>query len=139
MSPPKIPAKSPSKTTEKTPTNTLTITPPKSLAITPLESADGHNKIIRKRIHLGGNCSYVKKRSTDHFEIRKKGEDTKIKRKKERERREEERKKIDSPVLLSTLSLKLRSKEHLERRLSFLKNNHKYDLQGLNFHMDLEV
>jgi len=50
--------------------------------------------------------------------------DTKKKRKKERESREEE--KIDSPVLLSTLSLK--PKELLERRLSFLKNTHRYDL-----------
>jgi len=52
--------------------------------------------------------------------------DTKKKRKRERESREEE--KIDSPVLLSTLSLKLRSNELLERRLSFLKNTHRYDL-----------
>ena len=51
--------------------------------------------------------------------------------KKERERRKrkgkyvknrEKREKIDYPVLLSTLSLKLRSKKLLERRLSFLKN-----------------
>jgi len=52
--------------------------------------------------------------------------DTKKKRIKERENREEE--KIDSLVLLYTLSFKLRSNEHLERRLSFLKNNHRYDL-----------
>jgi len=52
--------------------------------------------------------------------------ETKKKNKKERERREEE--KIDSSVLLSTPSLKLRSKELLERRLSFLKNIHMYDL-----------
>jgi len=52
--------------------------------------------------------------------------DTKKKRKKEIESREEE--KIDSPLLLFILSLKLRSKEFLERRLSFLKNTHRYDL-----------
>jgi len=50
----------------------------------------------------------------------------KKKRKKERESREVE--KIDSLVLLSTLSLKLRNKELLEKRLSFLKNTHRYDL-----------
>jgi len=38
--------------------------------------------------------------------------ETKKKRRKERKSREEE--KIDSPVLLSTFSLKLRSKELLE-------------------------
>jgi len=78
------------------------------------------NKIIKKEIHLSGNCSYIKK------ELLITLRDTRKKRKKEREIREEE--KIDSPVLLSTLSLKLRSEKLLERRLSFLKNTYKYDL-----------
>jgi len=47
--------------------------------------------------------------------------------KKKRKKREKVE-KIDSPVLLSTLSLKLRSNKLLERRLSFLKNVHRYDL-----------
>jgi len=69
---------------------------------------------------LSDNCSYLKK------ELLITLRDTKKRRKKERKSREEE--KIDSSVLLSTLSLKLRSNELLKSRLSFLKNTHTYDL-----------
>jgi len=50
-------------------------------------------------------------------------------KKKEREKKLSRRKeKIDPPILLSALSLKLRSKKHLERRLLFLENQYRYDL-----------
>ena len=40
----------------------------------------------------------------------------------------EKKEKIYPPILLFTFSLKLRSKEHLEKKLSFLKNQYRYNL-----------
>jgi len=50
------------------------------------------------------------------------------KKKEEKRERGEKKRRLIFLVLLSTLSLKLRSMELLERRLSFLKNTHRYDL-----------
>jgi len=59
---------------------------------------------------------------------KKEEEDTETERSKERKKLSRRKEKIDPPILLSALSLKLRSKEHLERRLSLLKNQYRYDL-----------